>query len=312
MSTHLKYNRIYNQSKNFNKSKYLDFVKIGEGSFGVVVRARDTETNTTIVIKTIIKPSKTLSESTRKHREDDILSEVEALSTLHATCDQHILCAIEFAEDEDHFYIITEYLGNYMTLLEWSASRGSLSHDKLLHIIDNLIDGLRTIHNFDIAHRDIKMENIMINPNTLDVKYIDFGLSCVSNKCTKRRVGSPLYAAPELFADELSTPDTMNLWFRADIWSLGMVILEIIPPLKLSFIEFISTVEGYDLTSEDCYKNLFLLDKILHTIGITARHLRLYFSAFSITDSMQTFIHDRVLPMLGGDPNTRTLRGTPP
>lgn len=56
------------------------------------------------------------------------------------------------------------------------------------------------MNELNMVHRDLKPENIMVNPETLDIKIIDFGLSAFYNDIDslKTRVGTPYYVAPEV------------------------------------------------------------------------------------------------------------------
>ncbi len=65
-----------------------------------------------------------------------------------------------------------------------------------------MASGLAYLHAKDIAHRDIKLENVLIEPLSGVVKIIDFGFSLQINKADERKIpfscGTPHYMAPEL------------------------------------------------------------------------------------------------------------------
>ncbi|CDW86555.1 phosphorylase b kinase gamma catalytic testis liver isoform [Stylonychia lemnae] len=64
-----------------------------------------------------------------------------------------------------------------------------------------LLQGLSTIHDAHILHRDLKLENILMeDPLFLKIKIIDFGLACKKNEINKlnQRCGTPGYVAPEI------------------------------------------------------------------------------------------------------------------
>ena len=92
---------------------------------------------------------------------------------------------------------------NGMELFEYLVKTGAQTDKVTAVILDQILSGLECLHNHDICHRDLKPENIMINPATLDIKIIDFGLSSNFDRpsCILRtRCGSLGYAAPELLA----------------------------------------------------------------------------------------------------------------
>ncbi len=97
------------------------------------------------------------------------------------------------------------------------------------NIILPLLYALQCLHKNNIAHRDIKSENIMI---TKDVNgketamFIDFGLSCV-NKCGVNIIGTPETIAPEIYANKVDYQNVQS-WINADYWALGCVIYELI------------------------------------------------------------------------------------
>ncbi|KAI1306665.1 kinase-like domain-containing protein [Xylaria venustula] len=86
-----------------------------------------------------------------------------------------------------------------------------------------------------VAHRDIKPENILVkqrdhrNPKKLHVKISDFGLSKASDELLSR-VGTTRYMAPEAFKGQKYTA-------AVDIWSLGLVIIQLTNPISYSHIE---------------------------------------------------------------------------
>lgn len=83
------------------------------------------------------------------------------------------------------------------------------------------MQGLEYLHKKDIAHRDVKLENVMFvsqDPNILEVKIIDFGFA---QKFDKERgmdliLGSPLYMAPELVKKD-------TYFEKVDVWALGCI-----------------------------------------------------------------------------------------
>lgn len=79
-----------------------------------------------------------------------------------------------------------------------------------------------------VAHRDIKTDNILINPATLQIKVIDFGLATIDdhldeNSQDSRYLGTPYYMAPDILKDFGS-----HLIVASELWSVGVVFWELL------------------------------------------------------------------------------------
>jgi serine/threonine protein kinase len=112
--------------------------------------------------------------------------------------------------------------------------KGPLPPDRALEIAAMVCDALDCAHSAGIIHRDIKPENILIDERG-QAKLLDFGLALSANvedrKGTrvKMRVGTPRYMSPE----QLRRPEDVDA--RADLYSVGMVLLELLtgkPPRR--------------------------------------------------------------------------------
>ncbi len=103
--------------------------------------------------------------------------------------------------------------------------RDSLGIDPILEIVGDVAEALDYAHHKGIVHRDMKPENIMILPDR-SAKVMDFGVARIEGlpglTTSKAFFGSPLYAAPESMMD----PKEVDL--RADLYSLGIVLFELL------------------------------------------------------------------------------------
>lgn len=79
-----------------------------------------------------------------------------------------------------------------------------------------IIDAIAYLHSKNICHRDIKLENIIIDTESKQIKLIDFGFAVISNKNLKLYCGTPSYMAPEIIMkkDYRGSP--------VDIWTCGI------------------------------------------------------------------------------------------
>jgi serine/threonine protein kinase len=119
-----------------------------------------------------------------------------------------------------------------------------------------LLEGLTVLHGTGVVHRDIKPENTLIEPNKLEIHYIDYGGSCLKKDapCLEKISGTLNYMSPEImlgmnqveirefmkgyknFPSKGEYPDiSWDICKAGDVWALGMVFLE------LCFWEYIGT-----------------------------------------------------------------------
>ena len=166
----------------------------------------------------------------KKNARQKINNEIEMLSRLRHPFISQILDSFE---TETHIFIVMEYICG--DLLGFIRKRGKLSETVSKIIFKQLIEGLKYIHRKKIVHRDIKLDNILIDL-TNTIKICDFG---VSRKISKDEVmhehcGTPAYIAPEIFENNGYTG------FQCDIWSAGVTLYYIlggIQPFRASSIK---------------------------------------------------------------------------
>lgn len=189
--------------------------QLGKGGMGVVYRATDTLLNRTVALKFL--PSDIAGSEVDRKR---FVREATSASSL----DHPNICTIYQigTSDEGELYIAMAcYDGETLRdILE----RGSLPIDLALNYARQIADGLAKAHSKDVVHRDIKPGNLMVTTDGL-VKILDFGLartSAVSDLTeTGQIVGTLKYMAPEQINGTVVD-------HRADIWSLGVVLYEML------------------------------------------------------------------------------------
>ena len=135
----------------------------------------------------------------------------------------------DFYEDETKYFIVTKYCskGNIGKLI---LSKGSISEPVARSVFKQLFTSLNYLHhNLHIAHRDIKVENIVLDSDFTPY-FTDFDYAVLTDadgfplnrqsKSEKDVCGTFLYNAPEI----LKSKDGNYNLFSADIWSLGVVL----------------------------------------------------------------------------------------
>lgn len=126
-------------------------------------------------------------------------------------------------EDEDQPFMVMEYVKGH-TLKDFLREKKYLPVDVSVHIMRQLLEGVRYAHENKIIHRDLKTQNIMIT-DELEIKITDFGIALSSNEAdvtqTNTIMGSVHYLAPELARGNLATN-------RSDIYALGIIFYELL------------------------------------------------------------------------------------
>ena len=102
----------------------------------------------------------------------------------------------------EYYYIVMEYLEHgellkYITNLIDGENIGFRENFGSL-IFSKLLDDLEAIHNLNICHRDIKLNNFVLGENDYVLKYIDFGMATENKGVLKNYLGTPFYVAPEI------------------------------------------------------------------------------------------------------------------
>lgn len=118
-------------------------------------------------------------------------------------------------ETKKNLYLVLEYASGG-SLLDYIQSKGSLKECESKDFVKQLCSALNFMHGINIAHRDIKADNILLD-NENNIKISDFGLSVIyqPHSLLATACGSPVYSAPEVIEGR------RYLGPEADIWSLG-------------------------------------------------------------------------------------------
>lgn len=207
------------------KSKYTWKKQLGSGSFGAVYEAVHAIAETPVAIKVINKKTVQAAPVYVKLMKQ----ELEVLEELDHP---HIVRVIELLEDDSNYYVVMELLqdGNLLDFLNNISKRKvSFRERDAANLTNQILLALNYMHthNPPIAHRDLKLENIMIqqvaNPASKELEVIlkvtDFGFAVHvdPNKGEKLSLGSPMYTAPEVIKAKEYYDE------RCDVWSLGIM-----------------------------------------------------------------------------------------
>jgi len=201
-------------------SHYRILSKLGEGGMGVVYKAEDLKLRRLVALKFLTPQA--VGDEVEKQR---LIHEAQAAAAL----DHPNICTIyEVDEADGQVFIAMQFVEGH-TLKERIRS-APLTIQEALDLGIQVANALQDSHQKGVVHRDIKSANIMVTEKG-QAMIMDFGLAQLSGqtKVTKTgtTVGTPAYMAPEQARGEHTDQ-------RADLWSLGVVVFEMVTA-KLPF-----------------------------------------------------------------------------
>ncbi|KAF8407528.1 hypothetical protein HHK36_006662 [Tetracentron sinense] len=195
---------------------YEKVEKIGEGTYGVVYKARDRVTNETIALKKI-----------RLEQEDEGVpsTAIREISLLKEMQHGNIVRLQDVVHSEKRLYLVFEYLD--LDLKKHMDSCPEFAKDPRIikMFLYQILRGIAYCHSHRVLHRDLKPQNLLIDRRTNALKLADFGLA--------RAFGIPV---------RTFTHEVVTLWYRApeillgsrhystpvDVWSVGCIFAEMV------------------------------------------------------------------------------------
>ncbi|CAK6955727.1 cyclin-dependent kinase 2 [Scomber scombrus] len=189
--------------------------KIGEGTYGVVYKAKNKVTGETVALKKIRLDTETEGVPSTAIREISLLKELSH---------PNIVKLRDVIHTENKLYLVFEFLHQDLKKFMDSSSVTGFPLPLVKSYLYQLLQGLAFCHSHRVLHRDLKPQNLLINAQG-EIKLADFGLA--------RAFGVPV---------RTYTHEVVTLWYRApeillgckyystavDIWSLGCIFAEMI------------------------------------------------------------------------------------
>ncbi|TNJ26885.1 Kinase, STE STE11 [Giardia muris] len=197
--------------------RYALHAVIGQGAFGKVWKAVDTQTGVFVALKQIERRDPTKTKTLEREFLRDAMTEINLMSELsHENIVRYLGCFVE----QQGLYIVLE-LVDFGSLKSLLRQYMELSEKFIASCVCQILRGLEYLHGQGIVHKDIKAANILMT-STGTCKLSDFGLSQRLQDVDPSVVeGSPYWLAPEVLNEQgVST--------RSDVWSLGATVIELL------------------------------------------------------------------------------------
>ncbi|XP_052600795.1 putative sperm motility kinase W [Peromyscus californicus insignis] len=192
--------------ENILEKDFRILTSLGSGGFGEVKLACHLPTHTQVAVKVLEKKKISLAHI---NTEVEILQSVEHRNIVHFF---HVI------DTSTITYLIMEYVSG-KDLDVFLQERDFLEEDEARPIFQQVVSGVHFLHQKRIAHRDIKLENILID-RAGNVKLCDFGMArqLAEGQMLEKVCGTLLYLAPEILARKPYDG------LVGDMWSLGVLL----------------------------------------------------------------------------------------
>lgn len=192
--------------------KYVKIDKVGEGTYGVVYKCKNKQTDELVALKKI-----------RLENEDEGIpsTAIREISILKQLKHPNIVRLVDLIHGEKKLYLVFEYMDHdlkkYLDL-----NNGPLPPQLVKSYLYQITSAIKYCHSKRILHRDLKPQNLLIDKNGV-IKLADFGLARafgIPIKTLTHEILTLWYRAPEILLGqkEYSTP--------VDMWSVGLIFYE--------------------------------------------------------------------------------------
>lgn len=193
-------------------SRYEIKDRIGVGGMAEVYRAQDNVLGRVVAVKVMLPQYAADPDFTQRFRQ-----EAAAAANLQSP---YIVNVYDWGHDDGTYFIVMEFVRG-SDLKTAIRQRGAINQRKVAEIGAQVCQALSVAHGQDIIHRDIKPQNIMVQPDG-NVKVMDFGIARAKNSMKQQTasvLGTAHYISPEQAQGK-------ELTAASDIYSLGIAMYE--------------------------------------------------------------------------------------
>eukprot|EP00607_Mallomonas_marina_P006248 CAMPEP_0182437152 /NCGR_PEP_ID=MMETSP1167-20130531/84846_1 /TAXON_ID=2988 /ORGANISM="Mallomonas Sp, Strain CCMP3275" /LENGTH=455 /DNA_ID=CAMNT_0024629957 /DNA_START=152 /DNA_END=1519 /DNA_ORIENTATION=- len=244
--------------------KYELFRTLGEGTFGKVKYAVNTETNEAVAIKVLDK-----EKIQKQNMGAQIKKEISIMKMVRHT---YVVGMKEVLASRTKIFIVLELVTGG-ELFDKIVNEGRFGEEKARFYFRQLVEGVEYCHGLGICHRDLKPENLLLDEKG-DLKISDFGLSALyvgdpdadgtsRTELLHTTCGTPNYVAPKVLADQGYDGK------KADVWSCGVILYVLLagflPFDESTIVALFSKIQNADFSYPSWFSPEVrsLLDRVL-------------------------------------------------
>ncbi|CAK55847.1 unnamed protein product (macronuclear) [Paramecium tetraurelia] len=266
--------KFFKQGDTYTNGEFIihESKQIGKGAYGAVYDCTKVNAKDILCAKIIRSQG---SDSNYMSRETDIINTLRQAYPNNQNLVKVYYCQYQTFENQEILIIVMEKC--LTNLKDELAKKGSFTSDEVINILKQLLNGYKPLYEKAILHRDIKPENILISNDFQGkpiYKLADFGIGkvCKNNDITMTKVGTPVYAAPELntfINDEtldqaiLQLKKIPNGKSQVDVYSIGIMLYQLLfgqPPFETKYGDsikvFINNLKNTSFKIQDKSKNI--------------------------------------------------------
>ena len=211
--------------------------------------------------------------------EENPVKEMAVASFLSDNPHPNVMGHLECLTDSSHYYIVMEFFGGG-EVFDMLTSVHHFTEPLARQYFTQLVNGVEYLHNHDVYHRDLSLENVLLSQDRRRVQIIDFGMSL---RFARDADGNPLpfppippcgkeyYAAPEVIANiSYAGPE-------ADVWALGVMLFLMVvgaPPVSRAWRycpRYCEVVEGRMREMVTNWGVTYVSDDVLDLIELILR-----------------------------------------
>ena len=195
--------------------RYQKMEKLGQGTYGIVYKAKDMQSNCFVAIKKIMLEQASEGIPSTAMREIVVLKELDHPGVVE-------LREVVYVPKEKVLHLIFEYL-DYDMKKFMKAHKNTITEAQIKNFVRQLLEAVDHCHSRRIIHRDIKPQNLLINREQNTLKLADFGLARVFTipiRTLTHEIETLWYRAPEILLG------AKQYSLGVDMWAIGCVLAE--------------------------------------------------------------------------------------